>query len=168
MAERSSPCKDKKKKYDIKPERKLIRREHNKNRRKQGYHKEYYRNNIDKFKFYRHIRESNKKHVIDLEEWHDCLTYFNCACAYCGMSWENHFSRFKQDLHKEHIVHDGKDNLSNCVPSCRECNSEKSVSSFNGWYNVGNNKFSRVRYLRIYAWLKEDYKKYIKKNLSLL
>ncbi|WP_431785893.1 HNH endonuclease [Paenibacillus lactis] len=153
-----------KRKYDIKPERRQIRKEYNRLRRVDGYHRDYYKNNTEKFKSYRYTRLSNKKHNINLEEWQNCLIYFNCACAYCGMTWEEHFSKYGQDLHKEHVVFDGKDNLSNCVPSCKKCNSEKSMFSLNNWYNKQNPIFSRLKYLRIFNWLKSDYKRFIMKH----
>lgn len=92
--------------------------------------------------------------------------YFDCRCAYCGITWDEHFSNTGKDLHKEHVIMDGKDDLSNCVPSCKVCNSEKWEHSFNNWYNVSNSKYNRIRHLRIYQWLRYDYKKFIEPKLK--
>jgi len=51
--------------------------------------------------------------------------------------------------------------LSNCVPSCKQCNSQKHTDSLEEWYNEDNIKYSKRRFNRIHKWLDGDYKKYI-------
>jgi len=109
-------------------------------------------------------KRKEKKHDIDDEEWGYCLEYFNNSCAYCEMTWEEHFVTYGQDLHKEHIIHDGRNDIKNCVPSCRVCNSEKKLESFNNWFNIENEKYKRIRYLRIYKWLRFDCIKFKKRK----
>lgn len=91
-----------------------------------------------------------------------CLEYFNNCCAYCGMTLEEHKDKYNQNLHKEHVTSCGRNDLKNCVPSCKVCNSEKSTTSFNDWYNIKNIKYSKDRYMKICKWIKEDCKLYIK------
>lgn len=69
-----------------------------------------------------------------------------------------------QDLHKEHIIHDGKNDLRNCVPSCYRCNINKWKYSLNNWYNLNNPNYTFEKYHKIYQWVRYDYKKYIKKK----
>jgi len=60
------------------------------------------------------------------------------------------------DLHKEHIDDNGKDDLSNCIPSCKSCNSSKWKFDFEDWYKK-QKFFTEERYNKIIKWLKEDY-----------
>lgn len=106
-------------------------------------------------------RIKEKKHEVSDLEWFYCRYYFNNSCAYCGISWEEHMTFYKQDLHKEHVVHDGRNDLKNCVPSCKSCNSEKHESTLNEWYNIHNPKYNRIRYLRIYQWLRWEVLKFV-------
>lgn len=115
------------------------------------------------------IREYSRKrytknHRISEEEWYNCKLYFNFRCAYCGKTWEQNFEETGGDLHKEHAVDDGKDNLKNCIPACQSCNSSKREYSLNYWYNPSNPIYTYDRYYAIYLWLRYDHKKYIKKR----
>jgi hypothetical protein len=110
-------------------------------------------------------KRKEKKHDISLKEWYWCLSYFNNSCAYCGLTWEEHMVLYGEDLHKEHIIHDGRNDIKNCVPACKVCNSEKSERSLNNWYNDKNNKkYRRIFYLKIYTWLRYDVQKFIEKK----
>jgi len=80
------------------------------------------------------------------------------------MSEFEHRKIFKTDLHKEHLIDDGRNDLKNCVPSCKSCNSEKHIDTFNQWYNPSNPKYSREKYLKIYNWIRFECKKYIQKK----
>jgi superfamily II DNA helicase RecQ len=130
--------------------------------------KEYQQSEIfknEKSSLYRNNRK-NKKHEINKKEWRACKDYFHNECAYCGLSANKHLYRYGGELklfglHKEHVVHDGKNDLSNCVPSCRDCNSYKSAIPFEVWYNEDNPSFAQERYERIINWLTEDYKLHI-------
>lgn len=147
-------------------------REIKKKRREEGYNIEWQRNNPDKVKFYANVRKS-KKHEISKKEWEDCKEYFNYQCAYCNLSESKHKELYKQQLHKEHVDKDGSNDLSNCVPACRSCNSSKSDWELEQWYREDNyqcDSYSEERLQKIHKWLNEDYKFYIKpkKNVKVL
>lgn len=78
------------------------------------------------------------------------------------MSYEDHFFKNKQDLHKEHAIHDGKNDLSNCVPSCRYCNSQKWEFPLDEWYSEGNPIYNVINKNKIIKWMEEDHKKFLK------
>ncbi|RKJ44582.1 HNH endonuclease, partial [Butyricicoccus sp. 1XD8-22] len=103
----------------------------------------------------------NKKHEISNEEWENCKNYFNYRCAYCGLPVEEHYrmwyGKMRQfDLHREHVDHEGLNDLSNCVPACTSCNSSKWKHNLGDWYNDDNENFSQERLYRIYKWLNQD------------
>jgi hypothetical protein len=132
--------------------------------RKDGRRKEWEQNNKDKLRGYRMKRSEEKAHEISNDEWENCKMYFSNSCAYCGMSEEEHKKIQNQQLHKEHVDPDGENDLSNCIPACRPCNSGKHYSEFKDWYNEHNDKFSKVRFEKIHTWLNEDYKIFIEKK----
>lgn len=120
---------------------------------------------------YSNDRRVHKEHDITKKEWESCKIYFDEECAYCGMPLKIHKKIVKQDLHKEHVDHNGLNDLSNCVPACRLCNSTKHDKGFDEWYNELNPNYTQVRYDKIIKWRKEDYIKYLdpkKNNISLL
>lgn len=127
--------------------------------------KAWAKNNPDLLNKYWKQRKE-KLHIMYEEEWESCKKYFIHKCAYCGLKIEEHY--FTRDgitklgdFHKEHVIDEGKNDLSNCIPSCAECNEEKGTKTLNEWYNINNPKYNRDRYLKIYQWYRWDYKKYI-------
>lgn len=102
-------------------------------------------------------KRQNKTHTITQKEWERCLEYFNCSCAYCGLSNEEHKKIFNQQLHKEHVEHNGSNDISNCVPSCKICNSHKWEYNIEDWYNVTNPNYTEERNNKIIDWIKKDY-----------
>lgn len=131
---------------------------------KKEYQADYWKNNPERVSKY-NTRRRHKKHKINKQEWKNCKQYFDNSCAYCGLPEELHRELFKTDLHKEHVDHEGLNDLSNCVPSCESCNYRKWEHEFEDWYNKDNSRFTKERYEKILKWLKEDYKKYyIKKK----
>lgn len=144
-----------------KPQRRKQFRDNAKRQRIEGYQKEYQQNNPDKMREYGR-RNQNKKHKITKSEWDSCKVYFDYKCAYCEMSEENHKNLHNQQLHKEHVKHDGLKDLSNCVPSCKHCNSKKWQFDFKEWYK-NYKHYSEERYNRILKWITDDYKKYTNK-----
>jgi hypothetical protein len=127
--------------------------------RKSDHGKEKYRGYNSKRKI--------KNHKITTEEWEDCKKYFNHRCAYCNLKIEDHYIKFKGkimlgDFHKDHVDDEGKNDLSNCVPSCKSCNTSKHTSSIEDWYNENNESFAVERLSKIIKWLSEDYKLYIR------
>lgn len=136
----------------------------NKRNLENGYVRSWQMNNKDKLKEYGEKRQ-NKVHDIIPDEWEDCLNYFNNRCAYCGsITNEEHKLKYNQRLHMEHVIHEGRNDLKNCVPSCKNCNSEKHIFSLNNWYNENNVKYDYERYLRIYNWMRYDCLNYIQKK----
>ncbi|MEM4994877.1 HNH endonuclease [Priestia sp. SB1] len=125
------------------------------------YHKNYYSENKEKFANYNKTRQ-NKNHEISNEQWSMCKEYFGDSCAFCGLTVEEHKEKHSQDLHKEHVVHNGADDLSNCIPACKDCNSRKWVHPLEYYYNEEHHEdFTKERLEKIYRWLEEDFKKYI-------
>jgi len=124
------------------------------------YERDYYYKNKDKFKKYREDRQ-HKHHDITNDEWESCKQYFNNECAYCGISEQKAKEEQDQYLHKEHVEHNGANDLSNCVPSCRVCNSRKWQHDLEFWYREGwCPNYSKERLDKIYKWLDEDYLKF--------
>jgi hypothetical protein len=133
------------------------------------YMGEWQRNNKDKLKSYAEYREMNKTHTITNEEWEDCKNYFNYRCAYCNLPVEEHYIKYKGklrlgDFHREHVNHEGSNDLSNCVPACKSCNTSKHDKHLDDWYTNKNEKYTYERLEKIHKWINEDFKKYIKNN----
>jgi len=140
--------------------------------RESGKQLEYQRKNKDKIKEYNLKRQQNKTHEISKEEWENCKNYFNYRCAYCNLKIEEHYNTYKgklkwTDFHKDHVIHDGENDLSNCIPACKSCNSTKSSRNIDEWYIPNNELFCKVfndeNLIKVHNWLEEDYKEYIKK-----
>lgn len=129
--------------------------------RENGGRRKWEEKNRDKLIQYR-LNRGNKYHDITDSEWEACKKYFDYSCAYCGLSLDDHLLIHKQALHKEHVEHDGEDDLSNCVPSCKPCNSSKHIFSLEMWYTPNNNVFSEDRLRKINKWLERDFMKYVK------
>jgi hypothetical protein len=112
------------------------------------------------------FRRMNKKHEITKEEWILCKEYFKnnngeYCCAYCGLTEKEHKELYNQQLHKEHVDCHGNNNISNCIPACKICNSNKGILSIFDWYNSHNPIFAEERLIKILRWISEDYKKAI-------
>lgn len=146
------------------PEKKIYQRNWAKEQRSSGYYKKWQNKNKDKVKNY---NEQHRNHDIDDSEWKDCKEYFYNECAYCGLHISEHFITYAgelkhTDFHREHVDYDGANDLSNCVPSCRDCNSSKWQYDFEEWYSPENETYDKYRYNKIIKWLKDDYKIYMK------
>lgn len=138
-----------------------------KKQRELGYQKEWQDNNKEKLSEYRVNKYYNKTHEISNEEWECCKQYFNYECAYCGLHMNNHFVKYGveyklYDFHKEHVDHEGENDISNCVPSCKSCNSKKWKHKFEDWYNRNNDVYDIHRFNKIIKWLGSDYKDCLK------
>lgn len=122
-------------------------------------------NNKDKVKQYNEKRQ-HKNHDVTEEQWINCKGYFDNKCAYCGLPIEEHYIMFKRkiilsDFHKEHFDDEGANDLSNCISSCKSCNSYKWKFTFDEWYSERNPVYSKERYNKILQWINKDYKKFI-------
>jgi hypothetical protein len=125
-----------------------------------GKRAEWEENNKDKLSEYAYYKRMHGTHRISDKEWLECKRYFNDSCAYCGLTYDEHKQVYNEDLHKEHADHSGSNDLSNCIPACRNCNSQKWEYEFEEWYNENNPKFDINKLTKIENWLKEDYKSY--------
>lgn len=150
------------KKYSSTPRRRELRNAGFKKWREEGKQKEYYEANKDKFKEYR-LRHDKKRHILTKREWTDCKNYFDNSCAYCGVTEIRAKEMYGNLLHKEHLINDEKNDLSNCVPSCKKCNVEKDRFEFEYWYLNRCFEYNKDRHERINRWINQDYKKYIDK-----
>jgi len=147
----------------------MYHREKSKRWRENGKRKQWEEKNKDRLIGYAYFSRMNKIHNITANEWENCKNYFNYRCAYCGLPIEEHYIIRKGitklgDFHKEHVDHNGENDLSNCIPSCKICNSTKHIFEFEEWYNDKNEIYSIERYEKIIKWLKKDYKNYIEEN----
>jgi 5-methylcytosine-specific restriction endonuclease McrA len=152
-----------KRRYHGRPEVKKRIKDHSNVQREIGDLAEWQRNNPDKLKQYA-IKHGT--HSISKKEWKSCKSYFGNKCAYCGLDIEDHYIKFRKemrlgDFHKEHVNPSGANDLSNCIPICKSCNSSKHHASFNEWYNEDNEKYSAERQDKIIKWVTEGYKEYI-------
>lgn len=178
----SSWCKECKKEYQNR-----YSEEHK--QEKQIYNKKYYPENKEKFvpinldpiyvknyqKSYRksergrmvvnkhsRLRTLHKFHKISQKEWDACRLYFNYRCAYCNKTYEKQFEEHKKDLCKDHYDNFGSNDLLNCVPACKNCNSSKHKAEALEWYTDDKDFFSIDNINRINKWLQEDVFKYKK------
>jgi hypothetical protein len=130
------------------------------------YLKDYQLNNLDKYRVYGKERQ-HKNHDITDEQWIGCKNYFGNTCAYCDLPLEQHWVEYAGkmilgDFHKEHAIHNGANDLGNCVPSCKSCNSSKWEYDLDDWYNENNHRFTIEKYNKIKQWLNVDYKLFLK------
>lgn len=127
------------------------------------YQKKYRKENADYFNWYSTERRLYKKHEIPDEQWENCKNYFNYRCAYCGLPIEEHYITYRGkvilgDFHKDHVDDEGANDLSNCIPACKSCNSSKGIQSMEEWFR--SKDFFKEEYLiKIYKWLHDDFKK---------
>lgn len=140
---------------DIK-EREMLK---HRKQRENGYYRKWQQENPEKVRRHSRYRQMNKMHNITGSEWNACKEYFNFKCAYCGTPELEAKEIYGNFLHKEHVDHKGSDDLSNCIPACKFCNSSKHTARLEDWYNPENKSFHQDRLDRIYQWLESDYLK---------
>ena len=124
---------------------------------KRIYEKEYYLKYPEKFKQY---NENHRDHDITKKEWTHCLEAFDYKCAYCGISEEEHLKLYNQVLHKDHADCMGANDLSNAIPACRSCNSQKHDNDIEIWFKE-QKFFDEEKLEFIMWWLIEGHKNYI-------
>lgn len=137
---------------------------------KRKYDKEYYLKNKEKKQVYykkwkanggqelRRLndqkREAKKKNVysdLTIDEWEECLKYFDYSCAYCGMKNEDHIEKYGHRLHQDHIIplsKDGAYSKFNIVPACLSCNSSKNDMDLEDFF-MHNKIFKLCSYIYI-------------------
>ena len=156
-----------KKAYDAKKSTKLTNKECAQRARDAGLISEWLKGKPEKRKQYT-LKRKGKEHEITTKEWLACKKYFGNSCAYCELKAEEHFKKYNgilrpQELHKEHVDDKGSNGISNCVPSCHTCNSEKHTDLMDEWYKQ-QEFFSEERYNKILRWIKEGYKEFIEER----
>jgi hypothetical protein len=141
------------------PMRLIRSREAAERNRKEGYQKKWRQDNRNKLKEYNY-NHLHKVHEISKEEWGNCKLYFNSSCAYCGIDEELAREEQGHRLHMEHAINQGANDLSNCIPACRSCNSQKWERDYDEWYTEENPKFDKLKLDKINKWFNGDYLKY--------
>jgi hypothetical protein len=142
-------------KRNKKPERKQKMKMAATKQRLEGKHREWQRNNPEKLKEYA-LRRQNKIHEFTEEEWLECKEYFNYECAYCGLHEADNLIVYNQHLHRDHVIHDGSNDIENCVPACVGCNVSKGDNEFTDWYNEDNPKFRKRKLNKIINWMTKE------------
>ncbi|MER2060879.1 MAG: HNH endonuclease [Niallia sp.] len=105
---------------------------------------------------YNKFRMMHKIHGITKEEWEKCKQYFNYSCAYCGMTEEKAYDVYRNKLHKEHVDHEGNNDISNCIPSCKGCNCSKHTSDMVDWFTGKKEIYNKDRLVKIFNWINGD------------
>ncbi|AWG44160.1 hypothetical protein BEH_07485 [Priestia filamentosa] len=136
-------------------------RRSNEERRRNGKYKEWQQNNREKMKEYHENRAMNKTHNITKDEWRVCKEYFDYKCAYCNITENEAKEKQGNYFHREHVDHEGANDLSNCVPSCKSCNSSKYTSDFEHWFKELSGLYTDEKYNKIISWLQKDYKMHV-------
>lgn len=156
-------------KSNLNPERKQEIRERKREHRENGYQLNWQRNNPEKMIEYAQNKKLHRTHNVTKNEWNACLKYFNHRCAYCGLPLEKHYNMYMgnlrwENLHKEHAIHNGGNDLTNCIPSCKSCNDQKWEYDFDEWFSINNINFTQEKYDKIVQWLMEDCFQYIEEK----
>lgn len=125
--------------------------------------RDWRQNNPDIISEYNIDRRLHKKHDITNSEWEQCKEYYNYECAYCGITETDAEVKYKNRLHKDHANPNGSNDISNCIPACKSCNSSKHDSELDDWFNDNNINYTNERNIKINNWLQCDY--LITKNL---
>lgn len=141
------------KRCDSSDRRKKIKRDYSKTQKEIGYFKEWQEENREWLYNYNKERSQHKAHDISDTEWFECLDFFENCCAYCGITEGESYELYNQLFHKEHVEHFGANDITNCVPACKGCNSQKWEFELNEWYNNNNSIYDQRRYSRIVEWL---------------
>ena len=89
----------------------------------------------------RNILSNLRNESFTKKDWQETINYFNNSCAYCGK---------KTNLVMEHIVPInrkslGEHRLGNIIPSCKQCNIEKSDKSFIDFLDKDIDKIQKIQ-----------------------
>jgi len=148
-------------KYEKSPKFKIYSKRNRINMKE--YNKQWRKDNPEKNKKY---IENHRNHDISTKEWNSVQKYFNNKCAYCGKTLEQQYEQNNHQFHREHVDHDGYNDVRNCVPACSQCNSTKCKRNIQELFESKNiHKFTQDKYNKIMLWCNEDYKKYIEEKL---
>ena len=123
------------------------------------YRKQYIKDNKEKMKKY---AKNKRMHDITSKEWKAVQKYFNYKCAYCGKTLKQQYKDNNEQFHKEHVEHDGHNDIRNCVPACTNCNSTKRKRNIQELFDSCDIiNFNEKNYNKIILWCKNDYLDYI-------
>lgn len=125
--------------------------------RKEGKQKQW---QIDNPKRVSELAQKHRNHDISTQEWNNELKVFDFKCAYCDISQEDAKKRDKQQLHKDHVDHQGYNDLRNSAPACRSCNDKKWQHDMETWFRE-QPFFTEEKLQKILWWCNEGYKDYI-------
>lgn len=142
------------KKNNARPETKLAVKIADKSARERGLRTSWRQRNPEKCRWYSSL---HREHDITSSEERLLLEAFNCQCAYCGMTLEEHQEKFREKLHNDHVDEDGYNDLRNDVPACKRCNCSKHDNELEDWY-FEQEFFNEERYNKIVWWTSEGYK----------
>jgi hypothetical protein len=146
---------------EIELERSRIWFENNKDTKK-IYMKEYYAKHPEQMRKY---SRQHRNHNITPNEWEAVQEYFNYRCAYCGKTLEQQYKDNKQQFHREHVDHEGLNDITNCVCSCTSCNSIKHTKSLEEFFESKRVlEFTKDKYNKTIKWLMEDCFQYIEEK----
>lgn len=140
-------------------------RKNTQNRRKNGKYYVWLASNPEKTKQY---ALKHRVHDISDKEWIANKNFFKnengeWCCAYCGITEKKHKQIYKQQLHKDHVDNEGYNDVRNCVPACKDCNSSKWAFPLEEWYKE-QDFFNEDKLNKIKVWCNEEYKKYIEEK----
>lgn len=99
----------------------------------------------------REAMKRNLKNTFTVEDWEDCLDFFNNECAYCGRS--------DIELSQDHVIpisKGGEYTKENIVPACKHCNSSKNNRDLDYYYEL-TDEFTYERYKKILNWINKRF-----------
>lgn len=99
-------------------------------------------------------REVNAPSTLTNEEWDEARRHFKYACAYCGISEEEHLKINKEVMNQDHFIpllSGGGHSKCNIIPSCRTCNSSKGGRDFTEWY-YEHDSYKEERLVKILSY----------------
>jgi hypothetical protein len=143
--------------YGKKQKAKESKRRNTEKRRAEGYFDRYFENNPEKLKEY---YQNHRDHDITTSEWNNTLDVFEHKCCYCDISEEEAKEKYGEQLHKDHIIHDGYNDIRNAAPACKDCNSKKWQTDFEKWFRE-QEFFTEEKLNKLIWWMNEGYKEYI-------
>ncbi|MBY6778534.1 hypothetical protein FDC50_10155 [Clostridium botulinum] len=139
-----------------KEKRRIYRKRYEKKHKEQvkERRRKYSRTNsfINSTKIYQNNRRAREKYnqynSITLEQWKECLRFFDNKCAYSGEQKED--DRLSLD-HVLALSNDGDNLIYNVVPAINKYNINKGEKLFLPWYKK-QSFFSEERLNKIYEW----------------
>lgn len=111
----------------------------------------YRQKNKEAFRIRKQKRTMAKRNLISdfsLEDWNECLKYFDNSCAYCGEK-----SNSLQQDHFIPVAKNGNYTRDNILPACQRCNTSKRDRDFFDWYSK-QDFYNKERELKLLYYLK--------------